>query len=167
MRLGKKKQTKKNCVFGISINQHQAAPACNFSGWTHTHSLALSHTWFHTRSWRVWRRIVPSKAWIHFSRSSASRAEGRRTQTHPVSELCFPQTHTDTHAGPCPCGTPLAHPNTTRKQHDSVEISVGSNPELVGLYVCSIYYKQVQYWAREGKQMNSGEQHRRNNQQQR
>lgn len=43
--------------------------------------------WFHTRSWRVCRRIVPSKAWIHFSRSSASRAEDRNTETHPVSHV--------------------------------------------------------------------------------
>lgn len=49
----------------------------------------------HTRSCRVWRRIVPSKAWIHFSRSSASRAEGE-TQTHPVSHDLHmrAQTHT-------------------------------------------------------------------------
>lgn len=59
---------------------------------TYTYIPTLIHTyaisvWSHTRSWRVWRRIVPSKAWIHFSRSSASRAEGRSTQTHPVNQV--------------------------------------------------------------------------------
>ena len=53
---------------------------------THTHTLL-------TRSCRVCRRMVPSRAWIHFSRSSASRAEGdRQSRTRPVREE--PHTHT-------------------------------------------------------------------------
>ena len=43
----------------------------------HTHLNTNMLIKLHTLSWSVWRRIVPSKAWIHFSRSSASRAKGR------------------------------------------------------------------------------------------
>lgn len=42
-------------------------------------------TWSLTRSWRAWRRIVPSNAWIHFSRSSASRAaRAEHPQQNPL-----------------------------------------------------------------------------------
>lgn len=63
-----------------------------FSHWD-THK-QIKMCFFHTRSCKVWRRIVPSKAWIHFSRSSASRAEGENTDTPSEPWVTHACTHT-------------------------------------------------------------------------
>lgn len=55
--------------------------------------------------WRVWRRIVPSKAWIHFSRSSASRAEGQTSKNTSISNKQTDRKHTvhEMESGEWPC----------------------------------------------------------------